>query len=167
MELPEVEDTRDWPDDEWDEWFEESHEEHRLMMEEEMKVEEGWEALPFPELQPLACGVFLASSVEYSWPGHLPGGEWQEEEIRDELFKVAKIVKVSKEGMTWLLSDFAGNVLLVGDRELDNVVKDFGTLDSLKILASGQLLLTRKSLGGLENVGQDYRGASFTFYSPI
>ena len=61
MELPEVEDTRDWPDDEWDEWFEEKGEEHRLMMEEEMKVEAGWEALPFPELQPLACGVFLAS----------------------------------------------------------------------------------------------------------
>ena len=165
MEFPEVEDTRDWPEDDWDEWFEEFCEKSKLMIQEERSMEEGWEALPFPELQPLVCGVFLASSVEYSWPGYLPGGEWQEEYLR-ECFQVPKLVKVSKEGERWRLHDFAGACVLVG--EGDSIVKMGGTLESMKMLASGQLLLTRKChIPGSDNGGQDYRGASFTLYSPI
>ena len=165
MEFPEVEDTRDWPEDDWDEWFDEFCEKCNLIIQEERSMEEGWEALPFPELQPLVCGVFLASSVEYSWPGYLPGGEWQEEYLR-ECFQVPKLVKVSKEGKRWRLHDFAGACVLGG--EGDSIVKMFGTLDSMKMLASGQLLLTRKChIPGLDNGGHDYRGASFTLYSPI
>ena len=73
IELPEDEDTRDWTEEDWEERFKKVAEETELMAEEEMAEEDGWAALPFaPELQPLSCGVFLVSSVEYSWPGYFP-----------------------------------------------------------------------------------------------
>ena len=177
-EKPEDEDFWNWVDDNFDEWCKKQDEEKELMVEEERAIEEGWSALPFaPELQPLSSGIFLASSVEYSWPGYFPGphsGEFVEEELRNDFLMVPKVVKISKDGLAWKLVDFmvegpayglaVEKILLTG--EGDSVVSR--GLTSMRILDTGELLLTRKAvIPGLSHDGPDFRGASYTIYSPI
>ena len=162
IELPDDVDTKDWTDEDWDKRIKEGNEKEALMKEEGRAEEEGWDALPFsPELRPLSSGAFLASSVEYSWPGYVPRW-WDEEAIYEELFKVSKVVKIVKVGSTWQLVDFWGDeeyLLLTG--EGDSVVRS--GLTSMRILMSGELLLTRKSF----IPGSDFKGATYTLYSPI
>ena len=177
VELPEDKDRRDWTAVDW-------LLRHKKMVEEEMAEEDGWAALPFaPELQSISCGVFLVSSVEYSWPGYFPGDEDKEEELWEEFVKVSKVVKIVREGNEWRLWEFLveeaedllwfGGELLAGEGEGDLVVKENdhmvrSQLNSMRILATGELLLIRKSLvPGLEFGGPDFRGVSYTFYSPI
>ena len=82
IEMPEEEDTENWSEEAWNERLKKENEEEKVLIDKEMAVEDGWAALPFaPELLPLACGVFLASSVEYSWPGYIPGGDLWEENL--------------------------------------------------------------------------------------
>ena len=179
IQQPEVEDTVDWTDEDKEERWRKIDEKMKmvykaedLMVKEEMAVEDGWAALPFaPELLPLSTGVFLASSVEYSWPGFIPGNDG--ERHREKFLYVPKMVKLVKEEKTWQLSEFwmdpetlqfGGDFLLNG--EGDSVVRRGMT--SMRILATGQLLLTRKSVNsGLEYGGPDFRGASYTLYSHI
>ena len=177
IELPKDKDTRDWTEEDWEERFKKVAEETELMAEEEMAEEDGWAALPFaPELQPLSCGVFLVSSVEYSWPGYFPGDEEQKQELCEEFNKISMVVKIVKEGNVWKLKEFLEDAeeLLwfgLGDGEMltgegDTMVRS--GLTSMRILASGELLLIRKSLiPGLDYGGPDFRGASYTLYSPI
>ena len=170
IELPEEElpEQDNWTDEDWFEFFEKVHEEEELMVKEDRAVEEGWDALPFaPELQPLACGFFLASSVEYSWSGYYPGGLHDDDDDED-FMKVHKVLQISKEGKTWnLLVPAHGHNLLSG--EGDSVLSDDqdGHRDSMRVLPTGQLLLIRKDLiPGLFYGGPDFRGASYTLYSP-
>ena len=103
IEMPEEEDTEDWSEEAWNERVKKEDEEEKVLMDKELAVEDGWAALPFaPELLPLTCGVFLASSVEYSWPGYIPGEYFWEE----NLMEVPKVVKVVKVGKAWQLLDF-------------------------------------------------------------
>ena len=168
IQLPEEEDTEDWTEDAWNERIKKVNEEEQVMKEEEMSVEDGWAALPFaPELQPLACGLFLASSVEYSWPGYFPGGNLWQVEVSQQLLRVPKVVKVTKEGNSWKLLDFCADsetLLLTG--EGDSVIRS--GLASMRILPSGQLLLIRKMLvPGLAYGGPDFKGVSYSLYSRI
>ena len=86
------------------------------------------------------------------------------------------VVKIVKEGNVWKLKEFLEDAeeLLwfgLGDGEMltgegDTMVRS--GLTSMRILASGELLLIRKSLiPGLDYGGPDFRGASYTLYSPI
>ena len=171
IELPEDEDTSDWTDEDWDERFEKVAGGKALMVEEEMAEEEGWTALPFaPELQPLYSGVFLASSVDYCWPGYLPGDEDDEDELREEFIEVSKVVKIVKQGNVWKLLGLWEDdetLLFSGLAGEDNRVVRRG-VNSMRILDTGELLLTRKCLvPGLDYGGPDFKGASYTLYSPI
>ena len=103
-ELPEDKDAEDSTDEDEEVWLERYQkmkeeeeryqkvkEEEALMVKEEMAVEDGWWGLPFaPELQPLSRGVFLATSVSYSWPGYVPGG-LEEEVLCWEFLRVPKV----------------------------------------------------------------------------
>ena len=155
MELPEEElpEQKNWTGEDWVEFVEKVLEEEEMMVEEDRAVEEGWDALPFaPELQPLACGVFLATSVEYSWPGYYPESQ--------DFMKVHKVVQITKEEKTWnLMVPAHGHNLISGGG--DSVVSSAldGYMDSMRILSNGQLLLIRKDFS--------HRGASYTLYSPI
>ena len=173
IEMPEEEDTEDWSEEALNERFKKEffgvwsggeYEEEKVLMDKELAVEDGWAALPFaPELLPLTCGVFLASSVEYSWPGYIPGEYFWE----DNVMEVPKVVKVVKVGKAWQLLDFwtdSETLLLTG--EGDSVIRN--GLVSMRILPSGQLLLIRKMLvPGLAYGGPDFKAASYSVYSPI
>ena len=85
----------------------------------------------------------------------------------ENLLEVPKVVKVAKMGKAWKLLDFwmdSETLLLTG--EGDSIIRS--GLDSMRILPSGQLLLIRKMLlPGLTYGGPDFKGASYSLYSPI
>ena len=177
VQLPEDKNMRDWTD-------EDRLLRHKKMVDEEMAEEDGWAALPFAqELHPISCGVYLVRSVEYSWPGYFPGDEDKQEQLWQEFVKVSKMVKIVSSGNGWRLWDFLveevedplwfrfEGELLAGEGDIvvkENDHKVRSQLNSMRILATGELLLIRKSLvPGLEFGGPDFRGASYTLYSPI
>ena len=182
IELPEDEDANDSTDEDFDdeaftEWYKKVKEAEARLVKEELAVEDGWNALPFaPELVALSRGFFLASSVSYNWPGFLPGC-WDEEVLEWEFLHVPKVVKLVKEGPKWKLLDLLeeSSLLVSGEgvssarstREGSGFDEQTCGLASMKMLATGELLLTRISLVPEMDDGGPYRAASYTLYCPI
>ena len=182
IELPEDEDANDSTDEDFDYEafavrYKKVKEAEALMVKKELAVEDGWNALPFaPELVALSSGLFLASSVSYNWPGFLPGC-WDEGVLEWEFLHVPKVVKLVKEGPKWKLLDLLeeSSLLVSGEgvssarstREGSGFDEQTCGLASMKMLATGELLLTRISLVPEMDDGGPYRGASYTLYCPI
>ena len=94
----------------------------------------------------------------------------EEEEFKEEIIKVYKVVKIVQQENVWQLAGLREDdttLLFSGLAGEDDRVVRRG-VNSMRILATGELLLTRKCLvPGLDYGVPNFRGASYTLYSPI